>query len=409
MEDASLIITDAERERAFAEVARHNYASSRLVGRSPKAVGVLLAMIVVFSVALFIPQTQALFALPPEYIVPPMAAYGLNAILASVAMHKAGPLSDLHIRIELVEAALIHVVAGAMIYFAPDVITPYWMFFIMLVVTGAPIYPLTRLPLYATLSTVALVSLAYVWDGAYGDGFAALFLGVTVIYLGWRAVGEQDRFLSAQADKHVLEERLRRRELDVERERISRELHDGVGSELTALLWNVRELVDEAADPAALESTTRRITEELRTVIWDLRDDPSSWQSFCGRLEEVTVNLTKGAGIEAEFRVDGQPPADSLSVDAAHELLRIAQELVHNAVRHAGAARMEVVLEFADDAVRLLVCDDGPGFEPAEVTERGLANVRRRARELDAHFEIASTDRGTRAVVDGVICTLTAA
>jgi signal transduction histidine kinase len=94
---------------------------------------------------------------------------------------------------------------------------------------------------------------------------------------------------------------------------------------------------------------------------------------------------------ELDLEVDGEPPADP---DRDRELLRIAQEALNNAIRHAGAARILLRLQAADGALVLEVRDDGTGFDPGATALRaqrlGLTSMEHRAHRLAGRLEIRS-------------------
>jgi len=82
-----------------------------------------------------------------------------------------------------------------------------------------------------------------------------------------------------------------------------------------------------------------------------------------------------------------------------NNLLRIGQEAITNAVRHAGASRITLLLAFLDDGLRIVVVDDGKGFDPADVLPSarggfGLPGIRERAEAMHATFEITRVAGG---------------
>jgi signal transduction histidine kinase len=100
--------------------------------------------------------------------------------------------------------------------------------------------------------------------------------------------------------------------------------------------------------------------------------------------------------VEAELGVAPEPPPE-----VAHELMRICQEAMLNAVRHAEARAVRVTLSaFSDRGVRLAVADDGKGFDPDKVKKGfGLASLRDRASAIDAELTIVSEPGGGAEVI----------
>jgi signal transduction histidine kinase len=198
-----------------------------------------------------------------------------------------------------------------------------------------------------------------------------------------------------------------------ERERIGRELHDGViqsiygaGLALDDALHTMRE------EPAAGQDKVRRVMSaldrtigEIRTFIMALEASPPSG-TLDQHLAEV-VDEYRGA-TPIELRVEGQPPVP-LDADRARHLAQLAREALANAIQHSHATKIEVTLRYAAEELMLSVADNGRGFQlepldvqPSPVRGRGLPNLRERVRQLGGRLEIESEPgRGTivRAVV----------
>ena len=191
------------------------------------------------------------------------------------------------------------------------------------------------------------------------------------------------------------------RELSIlsERNRLALELHDVVSQKLFSL-----NLTAEAAatlldrDPTAaraqldrLRELARETLEELRSLILGLRPADLQRDGLEGALRKEIAMLRRVHGVDVEFHAEGSG-RDRGERDV--EVLRIANEALHNAVRHAGAAR--VVVRLRDGATMLVVevIDDGVGFDPAGVEMRsrhlGLTSMEERASELGGRIEIRS-------------------
>jgi signal transduction histidine kinase/streptogramin lyase len=192
-----------------------------------------------------------------------------------------------------------------------------------------------------------------------------------------------------------------------ERARVARELHDSLLQEMSgvAMMINaVRTTLPAAAAGAAekltkIESTVTASLAETRRYVWDLRDPPEKSE---GDLEQGLGRLAAKAvanGVECTVRREGA--AITLPGEVSEELLRIAQEALANAVKHAGARYIRVRLCYDKTAVRLVVSDDGRGFDPeavvgAQAGHFGLVGLRERATRLGAKLNLDSRpDRGT--------------
>jgi signal transduction histidine kinase len=232
---------------------------------------------------------------------------------------------------------------------------------------------------------------------------------------GWdaeRALGRLGQQAAVAAHTVLLarEARQAREEIVVareeERRRLRRDLHDGVGPSLAAVALQVETARDLAGqDPAAAVSLLDRLVPRLnaavadvRALVNDLRPPTLDELGLASAVRELAGRLsTAGTRVEVEVDVLGELPA---AVEVA--AYRIAAEAVTNAVRHAGATRVEVRLRRDEHDLVVEVVDDGHGFEAGAVDGRGdgsgvgLPSMQARAEELGGTFAVtAGESRGT--------------
>jgi signal transduction histidine kinase len=195
------------------------------------------------------------------------------------------------------------------------------------------------------------------------------------------------------------------RELSVlsERNRLALELHDVVSQKLFALVLGA-----EAAsttldrDPEAtrvqlerLQSLSREALDELRSLVLELRPPDLDRDGLCGTLTKHVELVRRLHGAHVDLDLDAGVTAGG---DRDREVLRIAQEALHNALRHADARRVRVSVHTDDGALVLEVADDGIGFDPedAELRSRhlGLTSMEERARRIGGELRIDPTPGG---------------
>ncbi len=195
-----------------------------------------------------------------------------------------------------------------------------------------------------------------------------------------------------------------------ERRRFGRELHDGLGQQLTglALLCKALELKLQGArhpareDAAALADLAGRIMQDMRRQAHGLYPVELERHGLTAALEELAQNQSDLFKVDCTFRQQGQPPA--LETATALHLYRIAQEAVHNAVKHGAARHIAVRLERQGAMISLVVQDDGKGWPKRKPRNpgMGLAIMRHRAAAVGATLEIEpGHPRGTTVRVQG--------
>jgi len=210
--------------------------------------------------------------------------------------------------------------------------------------------------------------------------------------------------LAAHAAIAITNARLyeRSRELSImsERNRLALELHDVVSQKLFGLVLTAESaatLFDRDGDAARaqvqrLQHLAQEALDELRSLVLELRAPDLERDGLCGALRKHAELQQRLYGIPIRLQMD----ADVSIGDGDREVLRIAQEALHNAVRHAGASQITIRI---DDGLMLEVADDGSGFDPSDPELRsrhlGLTSMEERARRLGGRLHIDSGARGT--------------
>ena len=262
-------------------------------------------------------------------------------------------------------------------------------------------------------------------DGVWADD--ALVVPLTIRSAWWQTLWFRALALlatvggSVLAVRYVSQRRLRaevqrletERQVQTERERISRDLHDHVGAQLSSLLAGVElaklarkraqtpvQLPPGVGDPLeSVESDARETMRQLRETIWALHDEAVTLGGFRDRLDEDLRQRLRGRDRpKATVTLEGDP-ALVLGPSQALHLFRIAREAATNALKHADADTLGVRLVEGDGRLTVEVADDGT-FREADAAGRlgaggyGMASMQTRAEELGGTFEVA-TDRGT--------------
>lgn len=185
-----------------------------------------------------------------------------------------------------------------------------------------------------------------------------------------------------------------------ERGRIARELHDSISQDLfslSLLAAGMRRAApgDLRVQSESMERTAARAMREMQALLLELRPVALEDAGLLPALRELCHAYEERLGIEVEAVLEevALPPA------AEHAVLRLVQEAVGNAVKHANPARIEVRLSDRDGAVTVSVSDDGTGFDPESLATRhgmGLRLMRERMTELGGRLEIHSDEGGTK-------------
>lgn len=180
---------------------------------------------------------------------------------------------------------------------------------------------------------------------------------------------------------------------EAERRRIAQELHDAVGQALTVALMQLDAVArglssEQRASLAAAQETVRGGIEDTRRIVAQLRPEALDDLGLRSALVSLLGRLSEGTGVVIERRLDRDLPP--LSPELELVIYRVAQEAITNAVRHAGASRIEVTLRRTVGGLRLHVRDDGEGLRGAGGPGGGLRGMRERAVMVGAALRIKS-------------------
>jgi signal transduction histidine kinase len=228
--------------------------------------------------------------------------------------------------------------------------------------------------------------------------FAVLCVGVSAI-LAWG--GHRLRVRSLLSRFQLIAQ---------ERARVTRELHDSLLQGFSGVVYQLeaaarqfesnpvisRQRLDRAiqqADQSLLEA--RRTLMNMRIAALENRNLPEA-------LSAIGTNLTEGT--PAAFRLIVKGHIRQLGYDAQANLYLIGREAITNAVNHSGARRIVTQLVYSEKQVRLLVQDDGAGFDPEAALEKkdhwGVVGMQERAKLIGATFSLESESfQGTRIAV----------
>ncbi len=182
--------------------------------------------------------------------------------------------------------------------------------------------------------------------------------------------------------------------LRIERERISRDLHDSIGAYANAVLYNTELLEKETTlrDELMtdLKFASKDIITSLRETIWALKKDNYSAEDCLLRIRNFIQPFSRYYK-HIQFKVEGNAPAEKiLHYTHALSLVRIVQEAITNAIKHADATNIRLVSNASKEQWEIIITDDGKGFGdyPAQQNGQGngLNNIKQRG--IDAGFQV---------------------
>jgi PAS domain S-box-containing protein len=187
-----------------------------------------------------------------------------------------------------------------------------------------------------------------------------------------------------------------------ERNRLARELHDSVTqslysvtlyAEAAARLLTAGQHTDAADHLRELRDTAQEALREMRLLIFELRPPALEKSGLIAALQARLEAVEGRGGMLTELQVEGAQEAGRVPLAVQEELFQIAREALNNVLKHARALHVRVQVQFQDTVACLQVSDDGAGFDPVQVRDRGglgLPGMKERAFKIGADLQITS-------------------
>jgi signal transduction histidine kinase/ligand-binding sensor domain-containing protein len=210
--------------------------------------------------------------------------------------------------------------------------------------------------------------------------------------------------------RHRLDQAERQRDIERERSRIARDIHDDLGAQLTRITMMSESARGELAIPgraaAGLEKiydTARELTRSMDEIVWAVSPRHDTLEGLATYLEKFAQDWLATAGIRCRLDLPLQFPEWPLTSEVRHNVFLAFKEALHNAVKHSGASEVLIRLAVKEKSFELAVADNGRGFAAGEkmktvsaapgrvASGNGLDNMKRRLAAIGGSCEIQST------------------
>ncbi len=182
-----------------------------------------------------------------------------------------------------------------------------------------------------------------------------------------------------------------------ERNRLARDLHDSVKQQIFVVSMQIGAIKlllrrDVDAAEARLQKTEKLVQQaqqELTSLIRELRPAALEGKSLVAALRELIPQWSQQTEIVANLRVEG---SQTLPITVEEALFRVAQEALSNVARHSRATLVQITLTLTEAEVTLSILDNGQGFDPAQLEERGvgLLSMQERMKALGGDVQLES-------------------
>jgi signal transduction histidine kinase len=216
-----------------------------------------------------------------------------------------------------------------------------------------------------TGARIAFNVLPYFWQTPLFRWAALLFLIAASGGLAW--------FDTRRRMRHKLERVERQRDIERERTRIARDIHDDLGAHLTRITMLSESARSDLVEPERAASglsriyeTARELTRSMDEIVWAVNPRHDTLESLASYLEKFAQDLLATAGIRCRLDLPVQFPDWYLTSEVRHNLFLACKEALHNVIKHSGATEACIRLVIEEKHFELVIEDNGRGFDPSD-------------------------------------------
>jgi len=224
--------------------------------------------------------------------------------------------------------------------------------------------------------------------------FKGMYTLAALALIGWLFHQNTLRKLTAQRAEIEQQQALER-----ERERIARDMHDDLGSGLSAIHLLSNFAKDKAQDPAIrgemekIAASSANLNQNIREIIWTVNSADDSLSSLAHFLRRYCADFQENTRLAVHFDAPFVLPEITLTGQVRRNLFLCVKEALNNAAKFAKAAKLEVKLASNDNRISITVRDDGDGFDIENALQNGgngLRNMQHRMKEIGGTADIES-------------------
>ncbi|MNJ84419.1 Sensor histidine kinase LiaS [compost metagenome] len=218
-----------------------------------------------------------------------------------------------------------------------------------------------------------------------------IFVGITVLILTFR-------YILKRKVKQQLVAMREREAIEKERMRISADIHDDIGSEITSIIILSKTLRDQRSAASMgsildkLETSSHEVINKMNEVIWTLNSSNDTLLNLLAYLRDHIYQFSEKHAIITTLEMDDSLYRETpMSAEQRRSIFLLVKEILHNVVKHANADQLVVAISESANTLRIKVADNGKGFDPNSRTNgNGLRNMHKRVSALNGKLSITT-------------------
>ena len=233
--------------------------------------------------------------------------------------------------------------------------------------------------------------------------FVCFIILVVFIYNKKQLIQQQeDQIRESEFKNQLLQKELeRQKSIQLERERISQDMHDDLGAGISAIKLQAEFLKYKMPkesytdDLEAIINTSEDMNLAMREILWSLNSQNDTVGNFIEYTSLYVKRFLDKTNIVAKFDSNILEKETTLSVKARRNLFLVVKEAVHNVYKHSQANKIEIQLEQTETYFKITVIDDGIGLADTIQKGNGLSNMSLRMEAINGTFKIVPVQKGT--------------
>jgi Signal transduction histidine kinase len=233
--------------------------------------------------------------------------------------------------------------------------------------------------------------------------FVCFIIMVVFIYNKKQLIQQQeDQIRESEFKNQLLQKELeRQKSIQLERERISQDMHDDLGAGISAIKLQAEFLKYKMPkesytdDLEAIINTSEDMNLAMREILWSLNSQNDTVGNFIEYTSFYVKRFLDKTSIASKFDSNILEKETTLSVKARRNLFLLVKEAVHNVYKHSQANKIEIQLEQTETYFKITVIDDGIGLADTIQKGNGLSNMSLRMEAINGTFKIVPVQKGT--------------
>ena len=233
--------------------------------------------------------------------------------------------------------------------------------------------------------------------------FVGFIIMVVFVYNKKQLIQQQENQIKeSEFQNQLLQKELERQKaIQLERERISQDMHDDLGAGISAIKLQAEFLKYKIPKDAYIEdieaiiSTSEDMNVAMREILWSLNSQNDTIGNFIDYTSLYVERFLDKTNITLQLDTKILESETNLPVKARRNLFLVVKEAVHNVYKHSKSTTIRIQFEQTSSHFKITIIDDGIGLPNAVKKGNGLTNMELRMEKIDGQFEIITTTKGT--------------